>query len=348
MPDIFFEDMVPGTVTTFGRRRVSAEEITAFAREYDAQPFHLGEDTARDTFVGRHIASGWHTIALQMRMVWDEWLRNAASMGGPGVDELLWLLPVLPGDELRVRQTILDTRVSRSRPEMGLVRVALETLNGSGQIVMRQTNSIMLTRRGADSAGSPSAGVPQDAGRHREAPAGFEALHPPSGGRPQVVRGFDDLEIGATDFMGEHTFTADEIVAFASQFDPQPFHVDEEAARKSHFGRLAASGWHTAAMWMRHLVKARAEAIAQATASGLPLPRFGPSPGFKDLRWLKPVFAGDTIRFATTLVDKRVSASRPGWGLSFSHNTGWNQHGDKVFEFSGSGFIGRKAAAEAA
>jgi acyl dehydratase len=99
-----------------------------------------------------------------------------------------------------------------------------------------------------------------------------------------------------------------------------------------------------AAIWMRLLVGARQAAIAEARAAGREPPRFGPSPGFKNLRWLKPVLAGDTIRFATTVVDKRPSSSRPGWGISFSHNSGWNQRGEKVFAFDGTGFIGRPEA----
>ena len=99
---------------------------------------------------------------------------------------------------------------------------------------------------------------------------------------------------------------------------------------------------------MRLLVEARTRAVESAKAIGAELPRFGPSPGFKNLRWLKPVLAGDTIRFATTIVDKRISSSRPGWGISFSHNTGWNQKGEKVFAFDGSGFIGRNGAGDGA
>jgi acyl dehydratase len=342
MPEIFFEDLVPGTVTSYGGKRVTTAEIVAFARDYDSQPFHLGEEPARDTFVGRLIASGWHTIGVQMRMLCDAWLLRSASMGSPGIDEVQWLKPVLPEDELTIRQTILDAKASRSRPEMGVVQFRFETLNGAGDVVMSQTNPIMFQRRepgAADPArreGSGSSGKPAES---------FDALRRPSHGGTQFARGFDEIEIGATDFLGEHSFTADEIVAFAREFDPQPFHLSDEAARQSHFGRLAASGWQTAAIWMRLLVRAREAAIESARAAGHELPRFGPSPGFKNLRWLKPVYAGDTIRFATTLVDKRLSSSRPGWGLSFSHNSGWNQKGEKVFAFDGSGFIGRSGAA---
>jgi acyl dehydratase len=341
MPEIFFEDLVPGTVTTFGSKRVSVAEIVAFARAYDAQPFHLGEDSARDTFVGRLIASGWHTIGMQMRMLCDAWLLRAAGMGSPGVDEVQWLRPVLPGDVLTVRQTIGDAKASRSRPEMGVVQFRFETLNAAGECVMTQASPIMFERR---TPGEPAAPAPRTATAAAKPAESFEALRPPSHGGSQMASGFDALEIGATDFLGEHSFMPDDIVAFASVFDPQPFHLSDEAARNSHFGRLAASGWQVAAIWMRLLVGARQAAVAEARAARRELPRFGPSPGFKNLRWLKPVLAGDTIRFATTVVDKRPSSSRPGWGISFSHNSGWNQRGEKVFAFDGTGFIGRPEA----
>lgn len=339
MPEIYFEDLAPGSVTTYGGKRVSADEIVAFARAYDAQPFHLGEDSARDTFVGRLIASGWHTLGMQMRMLCDSWLLRSASMGSPGIDEVQWLRPVLPSDVLTIRQTILDAKASRSRPDMGIVQFRFETLNGAGDVVMVQTNPIMFGRREPGEA--PAASPP------RPSAASDTVVKAP--GEPasaqnsvsQLARSFDEIEIGATDLLGEHTFAADEIVAFAACFDPQPFHMSDEAARSSHFGRLAASGWQTAAIWMRLLVQARQAAIDSARTSGREPPRFGSSPGFKNLRWLKPVYAGDTIRFTTTISDKRLSASRPGWGLSFSQNAGWNQHGDKVFAFDGSGFIGR-------
>jgi len=228
---------------------------------------------------------------------------------------------------------------------MGIVQFRFETLNGAGDVVMSQTNPIMFQRR--EPGERPVASGNSSEGRDKAAES-FDALRPSKDGRAQFARSFDELEIGATDVLGEHVFRADEIVAFASEFDPQPFHVSEDAARDSHFGRLAASGWQTAAIWMRLLVNARQAAIEDARIAGREHPRFGPSPGFKNLRWLKPVYAGDTIRFATTVVDKRLSGSRPGWGISFSHNTGWNQRGEKVFAFDGTGFIGRPSAADAA
>ena len=140
---------------------------------------------------------------------------------------------------------------------------------------------------------------------------------------------FDDLVPGATSELGAHRFTASDIIDFARRFDPQPFHVDPEAARRSSFGGLAASGWHTAAIWMRLMITHR-EHAAQARKPTIEL---GPSLGFTDLRCLKPVYADDTIVYSSTLTDKRPSASRPGWNLAYHYNLGVNQIGDEVFRF---------------
>src|ERR1700710_655685 len=122
MAELFFEDFRPGHEMRFGGVRVERDAMVAFARDFDPQPFHIDEAKAADTFVGHLIASGWYTTALQMRMVCDGWMLRAAGMGSPGVDEVRWLKPVVAGDQLSVRQTVLETKDSRSRPEMGLVR----------------------------------------------------------------------------------------------------------------------------------------------------------------------------------------------------------------------------------
>jgi acyl dehydratase len=337
MKDIFFEDLRPGDISTFGEMTVTRAAIVEFAREFDPQPFHLDEDAAQETFVGRLIASGWHSCAMQMRMVCDGWLLRASSMGAPGIEEVKWLRPVLPGDTLRVRQTILDAKASRSRPDTGLVHFQLEMLNGTDEAVMSQTMWVMFRRR------EPSIpAVASKGGSKASSDAPAPDLAPPSGER-HPARDFDDLVIGRREELGSYTFTPDSIVHFAREFDPQPFHLDEEAGRASHFGGLVASGWHTAACWMRGLVAHRTRMNAILAEEGAPLPRFGPSPGFRNLRWLKPVRAGDTLTFASTLADKRVSGSRPGWGLAFSHNTAHNQQGELVFSFEGAVFWGRRA-----
>jgi acyl dehydratase len=159
------------------------------------------------------------------------------------------------------------------------------------------------------------------------------------------MRYFDDISVGDRFELGSHTFTAEEIKTFATQYDPQAFHVDEAAAARSHFGALVASGWHTAAMWMRHRVLHAKREDAERTARGETNAKLGPSPGFRDLKWLKPVYAGDTISFAYEVAEKRLSQSRPGWGLIFAKNTGTNQKGELVFSFIGSGFVERRPGA---
>ena len=141
------------------------------------------------------------------------------------------------------------------------------------------------------------------------------------------------------------SFTAEDIKAFAAQYDPQPFHMDEAAAAKSHFGALCASGWHTVAAWMNLRVQYGRREDAERAARGEPIAKLGPSPGFRELKWLKPVYAGDTITYASEVVEKRVTKSRPGWGIIFARNTGTNQNGELVMSFIGSGFVERRPGA---
>jgi acyl dehydratase len=159
------------------------------------------------------------------------------------------------------------------------------------------------------------------------------------------MRYFDDINVGDRMPLGSHTFTAEDIKTFAAVYDPQAFHMDEAAAAKSHFGALCASGWHTIAVWMRLRVQYGQREDAERAARGEVIARLGPSPGFRDLKWLKPVYAGDTITYASEIADKRASQSRPGWGLVFARNTGTNQKGELVMSFTGSGFVERQPGA---
>ena len=149
---LYFEDFPVGEIVEFGDRVVTAEEIVEFARQFDPQPFHLDDAAARGTQAGGLIASGWQTASLLMRMCCDEFVLRSSSRGSPGVGELNWVKPVRPGDRLRARRTTLSARVSRSRPEIGLVEFQLEVLNQHGATVMTQKNVAMMGRRPADEA----------------------------------------------------------------------------------------------------------------------------------------------------------------------------------------------------
>jgi acyl dehydratase len=153
---------------------------------------------------------------------------------------------------------------------------------------------------------------------------------------------FEDIRVGESAEIGRYTFTAEEIKAFAARFDPQPFHLDEAAAARSMFGRLCASGWHTACMWMRLLVDHRRREDDARRARGEPVATLGVSPGFRDLKWLSPVYPGDTITYATEVIDTRPSMSRPEWGIMTARNTGTNQRGEPVLSFVSSAFVERR------
>ncbi len=137
------------------------------------------------------------------------------------------------------------------------------------------------------------------------------------------------LDIGKTITLGSYHFSAEAIKDFAHKYDPQPFHIDEDAAKTSMFGNLCASGWHTTAVWMK-LNLINRDHVWDGPGSK---PEFGPSPGFKNLKWLKPVFAGETITFTRRNLDHRPIASRPGWRILTLHSEGVDSTGDKVLEF---------------
>ncbi len=146
------------------------------------------------------------------------------------------------------------------------------------------------------------------------------------------------LHVGETQTIGVHTFTPDEIIAFAQKFDPQPFHLSEEKARASVFGALCASGWHTASTWMKYNVRSWLLDPKNWTGEG-PAPQAQVSPGFRNLKWLKPVFAGETITYTRTVTGHRPMASRPGCHMMTLTAEGYDSKGDKVIEFDNSAVL---------
>jgi acyl dehydratase len=145
------------------------------------------------------------------------------------------------------------------------------------------------------------------------------------------------FRIGETITLGSHTFEAGEIKAFAAKYDPQRFHMDEREAENSVFGRLCASGWHTTATWMKYNLRSREDAGNNAVWTGPgPEPVFGPSPGLENLKWLKPVFAGETITFTRRALTHRALASRPGWRILKMMSEAFDSTGAKVMEFESS------------
>ena len=140
---------------------------------------------------------------------------------------------------------------------------------------------------------------------------------------------YEDLAIGQKQAFGRYEVTREEVIEFASKYDPQPFHLDDDAAAATHFGRLSASGWHTCAMTMAMLV----ENLKANRQAGLG------SPGIDQLRWKKPVFPGDTMRCESVVIEKRRSGSRPEMGIFKSSLTVFNQNDEPVLEMVSNGLI---------
>ena len=156
---------------------------------------------------------------------------------------------------------------------------------------------------------------------------------------------FEDLVVGQRREVGSFTFTAEDIKRFATQFDPQRFHLDEEAGRNSLFGGLAASGWHVGSVCMKLLVADGQRQAKEAAARGEKVAVWGPSPGFRELRWIKPVVADDTITYATEITSLRTSEKRPEWGIMQARITGANQRGESVYSLLSTAFVPRRSAA---
>jgi acyl dehydratase len=153
---------------------------------------------------------------------------------------------------------------------------------------------------------------------------------------------WEDIVPGNRREIGRYTFTEEEIIRFGKQYDPQIFHVDPEAAKDSMFGGLIASGWHTTAVWMKLMIALR----GRERESGNPLNRAGVSPGFEDMKWIKPVRPGMTLTYYTETLGKTELKSRPELGLVKSYNEARDESGEVVFSFIGKGFVQRRPKGE--
>lgn len=341
-PDGIFhhEDLQPGSSMLSDTRPVTREEIIAFASRFDPQPMHLDEEAARKSIVGGLCASGFHSCAIMMRLLCDNFLLRSTSLGSPGLDEVKWLRPVRPGDALAIRIVVLEQRNLQSRPDVGISKMQFDLVDQHGNTVLETLSNQMMRRRHPGTA--VSAGELKPKARAAPAPTLWdEPAAPVISGRGNY---FEDIPLGENHALGGHTFAADEIIDFARQYDPQPFHLSEEGGSRSLFGGLAASGWHTAAIFIRQNVLARQQHEARLRATGQRLAQWGPSPGFRDLQWPKPVMAGDTIEFRNKVIEKRELKSRPDRGLVVSRAEGRNQQGDVVYRFTGQIIVERRAA----
>jgi acyl dehydratase len=241
-----------------------------------------------------------------------------------------WLKPLKPGDSVRCSYRIQEKRVLRSRPDVGASKVRVELLAADDAVIANWVTNQFTRLRLPGRAGEQSAGQRQAERQTKPQMNLWQGTPPgPLDSKPDLF--FEDRQVGEIFDLGRHHFSKDGIIAFARAWDPQPFHLDEAAAKASLFGALAASGWHTAALYIRSLVAARQRASAAARAEGVALATYGPSPGFKNLSWPRPVLVGDTVEYRARLADKIDLKSRPDRGLLILNSQGRNQKGEIVF-----------------
>jgi acyl dehydratase len=215
------------------------------------------------------------------------------------------------------------------------MRFELVTQNGDS-VVSALTNQLMRRRH-------PGKAIAADRPAKPETPTPATLWDEPAETDISKLGNFyEDIRVGECRDLGGHTFGHDEIIKFATQFDPQPFHLDEEAGKRSLFGGLSASGWHTAAIFIRQVVRARQKHEAALQSAGHTLAVWGPSPGFRNLAWLRPVLKGDRIEFRNKVIEKRELKSRPKRGLVATQAEGRNQHGQIVYKFTSQMFVERR------
>ncbi len=314
-----FEDFEVGTSEAYGSMTIREDEMLAFAAEFDPQPMHLDPNSEQAARMGGVIASGWYTCSANMRLMADAFILGSAGLGSPGVSSLKWATPVRAGDRLTGQMHILDRKPSASKPDRGFVQYRFELHNQHGELALEQTNLIMMGRR------QPGTIEPVSSTIVRPPPEVFETV-----ANVERFGPVEDIQPGMIVRFGEYTFIPEAMVRFAERYDPQAFHLSEEAGRNSHFGGLSASGWQTASAWMGTVIR-----FWQTREQEGPLPKRGPGFGFTDLQWIRPVLAGDVLTYYARILEARPSRSKPGWGIITQRNYAINQRGVPVFAFTG-------------
>jgi len=325
---IHLEDLEIGRPVAFGSLQVSKDDIISYARDFDPQPIHLDEEAAKNSIVGGLCASGFHSCALLMRMLAEDVLLQSTSLGSPGIDEVKWMRPVRPGDRLSGRLTCKSKREFSSRPGVGIAKQLIEMLNQKGEVVMSwDSNQLLRVRNSSTDVSADRTKAPRPK---------LQSLWEMDGPEPdRSTNFFEDRQVGEIYSLGSHHFTREDVLAFARQFDPQPFHLDDAAAAQSLFGRLSASGWHTTSIWIRQFVRFRQQIERDMVARGFTPAQYGPSPGFQNVTWLLPVYPEDTIEYRGRVDAKLDWRSRADRGLIETENQGRNQNGDIVFTIRG-------------
>ncbi|MDR1827527.1 MAG: MaoC family dehydratase N-terminal domain-containing protein [Methylobacteriaceae bacterium] len=323
MPQYAFEDFRVGDALEPVGLTVDGEELLAFAREFHCFGASPPCDDPAESAAALGGAPGWFMVSLLVRSRADSLYSKSTIRGGVGMSKMHWLRPVRAGDRLTCFMAVRAARRSRSMADIGLVTMEGSVVNGNGDLISTSVNTVMFGVRGA-------AAIP----RSVEPPAGAAPRPVPAAATPFVLPFMEDLIPGRSWSLGSRTFDAAAIKAYARRYDPEPFHTDEDAAKKSFFGGLCASGIQTALTWSGLSSRFHNAAREQALREGVTrLPKVALHAGFRHLRWFKPVYAGDTVTYRAGIVRRRRCPRQPGWGIVTLRATGENQYGETVLEF---------------
>ena len=233
--------------------------------------------------------------------------------------------------------TVLDSRISKSKPSLGLVRFHFDMVNQADEKVLGQTNWVMFATREAEPVSGESSSVPNAAAKSRPEP------RPGGESRRSPPIPFSRISSSARRRSWAPTPSRRRTSSASPGSSIRSPSMWMRRPRRAACSGPLRLGLAYGGVWMKRMVGYRDRTRTDALARGERPAPLGPSPGFSNLKWLKPVYAGDTIAYRSTVTAKRASASRPGWGLVFHHNTGTNQHGEEVFAFDGMVFWERRA-----
>ncbi len=327
--ELCWEDFAPGQVFPLGRHEMARDQIVEFATRYDPQAFHLDEEAGRQSLLRGQAASGWHTCAALMRMLGEGLLARSRYRGLQAVDEIKWRRPVRPGDVLTGRAACIGRNIGSAGPGLGSVGFHCEALDAGGEPVMSWHAHLVFERRSSGATAPATVNldrhstVVRNPGNHR-------------------IKFFEDLDCGDEIELGPYRFATDEALAFRRDFDnlhPHPLAAGD---------RLAVSNWQVLGGWMNRLVAHYERAGAELRAMSLPVPRLGPSPGLRSLRWQRPVYAEDVVAFTCWAERKSQLPAVPGWGLLLAGGEGRNQSGELVVRFVAQLLLERRQEADEA
>ena len=295
------------------------EEIVAFARRYDPQPFHIDADAARSSLLGGLVASGWQTSARMMALVDRELGKAGVYASGYGVEEMLWSAPVRPGDSLTGH---ISYAGDHPCPCGGrLLKLAMMVANQNGDRVMHWLLDCAIGERPDWTAG------------HQTCCA--VACHRPARPRRRPIdrrlKGFDEIQEGEEINLGAYRFTADDMAAY-DEVCPDAHRTEADAASRNH-RRGLVQPWHLVAAWMTSMVRYYQTQAAALQSKNIAAPQLGPAAGVKHLRWAGAVKSGDMISFRAWAERKLALGSRPAWGLLVVGAEGVNADGTIVVSF---------------